>query len=449
LSGHHHAHPETATPHSAAVRRLLAVILGPAAVVTLVALAALWPDGGTPRQQAGPGQPLDTVKGTVVAASTGPCGTGGQLPAPAPAPAPAAQGPAAQESAARESAAPECVRATVRLTSGPDRGQVDVETVKDRRAPDLAAGGRVVLSVAPGVPRELRYQVVDFQRGGPLLALAAVFVLAIGALGRWRGLAALGGLVVSFTVLFTFVLPALLAGTNALAVAVTAASVIMFATLYLSHGFTVHTSTAVLGTLASLLLTGVLGVVFTEVSRFTGTASEEAGALAGRFGQVDLKGLVLAGLVIGALGVLDDVTVTQSSAVWELRRANPALGVRELYGAALRIGRDHIAATVNTLLLAYAAAALPLLMLLTAAGRGIEEMLTSGLVAEEVVRSLVGGIGLVAAVPVTTLVAALVAVREPAGTPAAEAVEAVETVETVEVAATETSPRQTAGRHRR
>jgi uncharacterized membrane protein len=192
------------------------------------------------------------------------------------------------------------------------------------------------------------------------------------------------------------------------AVSVVGAAVIMFVTLYLAHGLNVRTTTAVLGTLGALVLTGVLAWAFVEASHLTGLSSEEAGFLQAAAGQVNLEGLLLGGIVIGSLGVLDDVTVTQASAVWELYHANPSMGFRALFSAGLRIGRDHIASTVNTLVLAYAGASLPLLVLFTLSNRDLSEVLTGELVAQEIVRTLVGSIGLVAAVPLTTALGALV-----------------------------------------
>jgi uncharacterized membrane protein len=182
----------------------------------------------------------------------------------------------------------------------------------------------------------------------------------------------------------------------------------MFLALYLTHGFNPATTTAVLGTLAALFLTGALALIFVNISIFTGAGSEEAAFLQISQQQVNLQGLLLASIIIGTLGVLDDVTVTQASAVWELQRANPDYGIRNLYRAAIRIGRDHIASTVNTLVLAYAGASLPLLLLFSVSNRPITEVLSTETVAEEIVRTLVGSIGLVASVPITTALAAFV-----------------------------------------
>jgi uncharacterized membrane protein len=258
------------------------------------------------------------------------------------------------------------------------------------------------------VPEDLRYTFADFQRSRPLLLLAALFVGAVVALGRWNGFRALGGLVLSLIVLVKFVLPSILDGNNAIAVSLVGASLVMLAALYLAHGFNDRTTTAVVGTMFSLALTGLLAFVFVRFSRITGLADEDARILQLAADQVSLEGLVLGGIIIGTLGVLDDVTVTQVSAVWELHQANPTLGVRGLYRAALRIGRDHIASTVNTLVLAYAGASLPLLILFVEVQRGLGDVLTGETVATEVVRTLVGSIGLVASVPITTILAAVV-----------------------------------------
>jgi len=198
-------------------------------------------------------------------------------------------------------------------------------------------------------------------------------------------------------------------------VAVAGAGVIMFLVLYLTHGLSARTSTAVLGTLVSLALIGVLGVLFSITAKLTGL-DEDTATLIGALGHgIDARGLLLAGVVIGSLGVLDDVTVTQTSSVWELRIANPTLNARELYAAGMRIGRDHVSSAVNTLVMAYAGAALPVLLFSSISGVGLGGIVTSQSVAQEVVRTLVGSVGLVAAVPITTALAAIVAVREPIG----------------------------------
>jgi uncharacterized membrane protein len=187
---------------------------------------------------------------------------------------------------------------------------------------------------------------------------------------------------------------------------------IMLVVLYVTDGFTVRATIAVLGTAASLLLIAGLAWAFVELTQLTGLASEEAGFLSAAASDINLQGLLLGGVIIGALGVLDDMTVTQVSAVWELHGANPHMGVRGLYGVAERIGRDHIASTVNTLVLAYAGASLPIMILLVESQQGLSNVLSGEVVAVEIVRTLVGSIGLVASVPITTWLAAFVLTRE-------------------------------------
>jgi uncharacterized membrane protein len=210
-----------------------------------------------------------------------------------------------------------------------------------------------------------------------------------------------------FVILF-FVLPAILNGTNAVAVALVASGAIAFIALFLAHGFNLATAAALLSSIASLALTALLAWVFVTMSNLTGLANESVGFLAALGSDINPQGLLLAGVVIGSLGVLDDVTVTQVSAVWELKRARPNAGTVDLYRRAVRIGRDHISSTVNTLFLAYAGASLPLLLLFQEAGQSISSIATREIVAVEIVRALVGSVGLVASVPISTALAATI-----------------------------------------
>jgi len=264
-----------------------------------------------------------------------------------------------------------------------------------------------VLSVTPADPAVL-YQFADFQRRSVLVWLTIAFVAVVVLLGRLRGAMALAGLAASVAVLLMFVLPAILEGKSPVLVAVVGSAAVAYLALYLAHGFTRMTSVAVIGTLAALALTAGLSALSVSAARFTGLVSEESSLLT-LFGTIDVRGLLLAGIVLGTAGALDDVTVTQASAVWELKAANPALGVTDLFRRGLRIGRDHIASTVNTLLLAYAGASLPLMVLFVLSEQSLGTVANSEVVAVEAVRTLVGSIGLVAAVPFTTWLAATVA----------------------------------------
>ncbi len=301
-----------------------------------------------------------------------------------------------------------CRLVHVHLTQGPDVGEgetlsfpTDAETT-----PDLGPGDLVVLSYQPGAEPDFRYAYADRQRRPALIWLAAVFAVAVVLLGRWRGLAALGGIVISLVVILEFILPAILEGHSPILVAVIGSAAIAYVALYLAHGINSLTTVALLGTLAALALTIVFSVVFTALCHFSGFSTDESIVLGQLAQNVDINGLILAGIVIGALGALDDVTVTQASAVAEIRAANPALGHRDLYRAGIRIGRDHIASTTNTLALAYAGAALPLLLLFLLSSQSLGAVANSEVVATEIVRTLVGSIGLVAAVPITTWLAA-------------------------------------------
>ena len=274
--------------------------------------------------------------------------------------------------------------------------------------PELVEGDRAYLAVVRAEGGEVSYQYAGLDRRLLLGVLALVFGAAVVALGRVRGFAALISLALSITVLIWFILPAIVAGRSAVLVAVVGGGVIALISLYLAHGPSPLTHVAAVGVFGALVLTALLSWITVSLAGFTGLVSEEAFLLLA-VPDLDLSGLLLAGVVLGALGALDDVTVTQASAVWEVRAANPRLGSDELYASGLRVGRDHIVSTVNTLLLAYAGASLPLLIFFTLSGQSFGFIASSEVVAVEIVRTLVGSVGLVAAVPITTWLAARVA----------------------------------------
>ena len=309
-----------------------------------------------------------------------------------------------------------CETINFEVTSGTTRGERDaLEVPFGVGGPQIDEGDQIILFYGASAPEGAQYQFADFQRRTPMLLLGAIFAVVVIAFGRWRGLFAIVGVGVSMVVLIGFVLPALLNGESPIWVALVGTSAVALPALYLAHGLSEKTSVAVLGTVASLLLTCILGVVFVHLTHLTGLADEEVSFLRAFGGELDFAGLLLAGMVIGALGVLDDVTVTQVAVVWELHDAKPAAHVRDLYNAGVRIGRDHIASTVNTLVLAYAGASLPLLLLFKTADQRLGDVLTGESIAVEVVRALVGSIGLVASVPITTGLAALVVTRSQDG----------------------------------
>ena len=367
----------------------LRVAVAVLAAATVVGLVVLWPRGDAPDLSSSTGG-IARVDATVTAVEVVEC-----------------VDPA-------EGLPTECQRVEVDIGSGPTTGEAAsfLSSLIDFRAPTFTAGDRVVLAYNDLAPTEFQYAFVEFQRDAPLLLLGAAFAVVVIAFGRWKGARALAGLVVSFVVIILFLLPSLLRDNNAVAVALVTTSVIAFAALYLAHGVSLASTVALLGTLASVLVITVLAAVVSGAAELTGLSDEAFQTLRVTAEAVDPRGILIAGIVIGALGVLDDVTVTQVSAVGELRRANPQLGGRELYRSAIRIGRDHVASTVNTLVLAYVGASLALMLLFLQEGRGIEQVLTREVVAIEVVRTLVGSIGLILSVPVTTALAVLVGISE-------------------------------------
>jgi uncharacterized membrane protein len=303
------------------------------------------------------------------------------------------------------------VRVTFQLLEGPTPGSIDSkEYGVVPGTPSFEEGQLVLLGYNPDAEATQQYQFADFERRPVLWVVGLVFAAAVVGLGRLRGLAALAGLVASVAILLWFIVPAIIEGRNPVLVASVGAGAIAFIALYLAHGFTQLTHVAVLGTFAALLVTIVGSAIAVAAAGFTGFSAEDSFILS-FVGNIDVRGLVLAGIVLGAVGALDDVTVTQASAVWEVRRANPALDRRDLYAAGIRVGRDHVASTVNTLLLAYAGASMPLLLRFALSNQPGGIVLNSEIVAVEVIRTLVGSIGLVSAVPITTWLAATVAAR--------------------------------------
>lgn len=265
--------------------------------------------------------------------------------------------------------------------------------------------------------------ITEPDRLGALLALGLLFVAAIVAVSRWKGVRSLIGMAVSLYVITQFILPMILAGRDPVLVSIIGAFGLLSVTQYLIYGWSTKTHAAIFGILLSLIITGTLASIFVEAARFTGFGAEEVGFLQAALGSINPRGLLLAGILIGAIGVLDDLTISQASAVFELARANPSYGVRELYRRAMNIGQDHIASTVNTLVLAYVGASLPLLLLFAIYPQPFGQIINREFVAEEVVRTLVGSLGLVAAVPLTTLIACVLTGRRIAPTAAPGSIE--------------------------
>jgi uncharacterized membrane protein/uncharacterized glyoxalase superfamily protein PhnB len=388
---HEHAHHHSgALAIPLALRRRLALCVAPVIVATLVGLIVLWPHGRGPDFSVFSGD-QNLVKGTVTALHDGPC-----------------QG-------SPEGSPADCQELRILLSGGPDEGKTtSLELGGAASGVHASVGDKIVLGYS-SQDGQRQYYFADFDRDFPILILFVLFGLAALALGRWSGLRALVALVLSLLALVWFVIPSILRGHSPIAVAIVGSAFIMLVVLYVTGGINTQSTVGVLGTMASLALIGALAWGFVVACHFTGLADEDAAFLQAAASSINLQGLLLGGIIIGSLGVLDDMTVTQVSAVWELRRADPTIGARELYSAAERIGRDHIASTVNTLVLAYAGASLPLMIFFTQSNLHLSQILTSEVIAVEVVRTLVGSIGLVASVPITTALAAYVVTRHVGG----------------------------------
>ncbi|MFD0371639.1 YibE/F family protein [Streptomyces sp. NPDC059071] len=402
--GHGHAHGHgPAAPVSRHLRKVIAAVLIPFATAVVVGLVVLWPGGAPGHERTGVGFDRQTEQGKVVSVERVDCKDVNAAQVP-----PTGDTTTPQGREAVNAQQGQCEKATVEVTTGQDKGRRFTEIVQPDAPRQLHEGQGVVVAYAPDAPRDLQYSVTDVNRKLPIIVLAGIFALAVVVVGRMRGVMALIALAASFVVLTLFILPAIIQGSNPLLVAIVGSSAIMLIALYLCHGLSARTSVAVLGTLVSLLLIGLLGSLFIDWASLSGNTDDNTGLIHGLYPDIDMSGLLLAGIIIGSLGVLDDVTVTQTSAVWELHQADPTMGPRRLYRSAIRIGRDHIASVVNTLVLAYAGASLPLLLLFSIAQSSVGTVANSELVAEEIVRTLVGSIGLVASVPITTGLAALV-----------------------------------------
>ena len=382
-----HSHPAHGVDLGATTRRWLVVVAVVLGVATVVGLVVLWPANDVRTSV----QRLATTffDAEVSRVEVGPCpGVPSDFDSPL-----------------------QCAQIDVELQEGPDAGRVIALDVFDAVSADFSVGEVIVVEYDEAASEGFQYRFSDRQRSGVLLWLALLFAAAVVVLGRWRGLFALVGLGMSLAVLLVFTVPALVEGGDPLAVALVSASAISFLAIYLAHGPNAMSTVALLGTLGALALTATLATVFVGLAGLTGLASEESTFLQLGDVQLNLQGLVLAGMIIGALGALDDMTVTQASAVWELRAASEKYSGLDLYRAGVRIGRDHVASTVNTLVLAYAGASMPLLLFFALTQQSLGVVANGELVATEIVRTLVGSIGLVASVPLTTALAALVVGR--------------------------------------
>jgi uncharacterized membrane protein len=370
---------------------LMKAIVAVGIVGTIAGALVLWPYGRHDHAR-GLG-PVKTNGAVVQKVTTGDCGT----PGPA-----------------------HCLHVKAKLLDGAAAGTVTGFTILGQVGSLVLQRGDHIRVYATKLPPGARsvsgrkpdaYGFADFDRRAPMLWLAIGFVVLLLLTGRMRGLRALVGLAASLLLVVEFLIPAILHGHSPVAVAVVGAFAVMLVTMPLSYGLGAKMVAALLGTGASLLLAAGLASGFAHLAHLSGAASDESLYLSASDSTLSLQGLLIAGMVIGALGVLVDLTVSQASTVVALRRANPVLGARELFRGAMDVGHDHIAATVNTLVFAYAGATLPILLIFTIGGTSFTDAVNGEAVAEEVIAALIGSIGLIASMPITTGLAALLATR--------------------------------------
>jgi len=382
--------PDELRRHRRALR-ILIVILIPLAIWTLVGLIAFWPGdiSGSVSKDVGfnvPGVTYPTARITAVAENS--CeGLAGSTPG---------------QSDTR------CAELTAEVLEGDDTGTaVKVTLTSALYASGADVGQEIKLIRVPPVDGQpAQYQFSDFDRGTPLLIIALLFAVVVVVVARWRGFASLLGLGFAGFILVRFMFPALVAGANPILIGLIGSSAIMFVVLYAAHGFSARTTTALVGTLFGLCLSATLGYVATRWAHLTGVATEDDYVLAAAAPNLHLTSVVMCGIIIAGLGVLNDVTITQASAVWEL--ADSHQSSRHLYTRAMRIGRDHIASTVYTIVFATAGASLSVLLLISIYDRPLLQVLQTEQFAGELIRTLVGSIGLVLAVPLTTAIGAAV-----------------------------------------
>jgi uncharacterized membrane protein len=375
---------------------VLLAFLALCAIATVIGVVALWPDSGEvsrlqdKAQFTAPGVTFEKARVTKV-----------QKVCP--------EGAESGTGAGSATDSTGCGNLETVLTSGPESGTRTLVGVPPAVAKSgVAAGDTVRLMRLPGRDdAEATYSFDDVIRLKPLWLMAGLFLIVVAAVARLRGLLALVSLAFGGVVLFRFMLPALLSGSDGLAVSLAGSAAIMFVVLYLAHGPSVRTSAALGGTLLGIGITAGVGLVAVHGSNLSGFGSEDAALLSAFAGSVSFQGLLTCALVVAGLGVLNDVTITQASSVWELREAGPELSRRSLFASAMRIGRDHIASTIYTIVFAYAGSALAVLLLLSLYDRPLLDLLSTEAIAEEIVRTLASGIGLVLAVPVTTAIAAV------------------------------------------
>ena len=374
---HHHDSGETfSPPQRRKVRVILAALVVPLALVTAILLLAMWPRGETPIGSV-PIYADGVSQTTGVITSIGEMGETGQT--------------------------------DVRMKEA-SGVEVPVHVPYEVVLGGLEVGDVIRASFNPhALGAVTPYVFIDFVRTVPLAILVGIYLLSVLIVARFKGLMAMVGLGVSLGVVGMFILPALVLGRDPLPVILVGAAAMMFASIYLAHGVSIRTTTAVLGTFGGLIITLGMSLWAVDALRLTGVSSDDALILMGNVPGLDMSAILLCGMLLAGLGALNDVTITQVSTVWELHAANPAASRRRLFMQGMAVGRDHIASTVYTLAFAYVGTALPILMAASLMQRSFVDLLQISQVTEEIARTLTASVGLILAIPITTAIAASLA----------------------------------------
>lgn len=302
----------------------------------------------------------------------------------------------------------------VRILNGEYAGiPMTVEYGKYAQRPNaslLHAGDKIFVTIDVRPDGLVSVYFTDHDRSTSLWMLFGVFVISIFWLARWKGARALVALGFSFLLIVGYVVPHILAGEDPIQVSLIGSALLLVSTLYLTYGWNLKTHSAVISILLALVVTSLLSVIFVSLAKLSGFGDENAMFLVQiSSSEINLQGLLLGGMIIGSLGVLDDLVTSQVASSFELYHVDPTTSIWAIYKSAMRIGQDHVAATVNTLVLAYTGASLPLLLLFALGNSDLSYLINVEFVSEEIVRALVGSIGLIAAVPISSFISAYTA----------------------------------------